>query len=149
MVLLWSIMFSWILQQILVPAGRIKLNQTHSPTEATEAVLNIRWEEPPKGRKGFKDRLPFVVMVTCTIISFFEPESPLRKRMATNKKELGTAWQKKHCELHNRCQQGQVMLTKSFFYERSSKVYQPCDANLDGPSSGVERDGNSVATLRI
>lgn len=113
MALLWSIMFSWILPRILVPAGRRKLVQTHSQTEATEAVLNIPWEEPPKGRKGFRDRLPFVVMVTCTIISFFEPDSPLRKRMAANKNELGPAWTNKHCELHNRCQQGQVMLTKS------------------------------------
>ena len=121
MALLWSIMFSWIVPQILVPTGRIRLKQTRSPTEATEAVLKIPWEEPPKSRKGFKDRLPFVVMVTCTIIALFEPESPLRKRMAANKNELGPAWIRKHCELHKRCQQGQAMLTKSFFMNAASK----------------------------
>ena len=104
MALLWSMMFSWILPRILVPAGGTRLKQTRSPTEATEAVLKIPWEEPPKSRKGFKDRLPFVVMVTCIIIALFEPESPLRKRMAANKNELGPAWTKKHCELHKRCQ---------------------------------------------
>ena len=92
MALLWAIMYSWMLPQVGVP-DKVKINSTNSPAAATFAVLSIPWVVP--NRKGFKAPVPFVVMVTCLIIAFFDPESPLRIHIATSGK-LGDEWTTKH-----------------------------------------------------
>lgn len=99
MALLWSIMYSWMLPYVGVP-NKAKLESTNSPMKATSGVLNIPWIAPK--RKGFTAPKPFVVMLTCVIISFFDPESPLRRNLAVKDNKLGVEWTAKHGEFSTR-----------------------------------------------
>ena len=110
MALLWSIMYSWVLPQVGVPC-KVKLRLTNSLTVATLAMLNIPWTSPK--RRGFKKPLPFVVILTCVIIAWFDPESPLRKRLA-EKGNLGTEWIDKHGVFSTGALARQATLTGSF-----------------------------------
>jgi hypothetical protein len=93
MALLWSILFSHLLPRIGMPKDH-GIPKTNSPMVATTAILNIPWATPP--RKGCTERLRFVVMLCCMIISFFEPESPLRQHLLVNDNYLGNDWTIKH-----------------------------------------------------
>ena len=110
MALLWSIMYSWILPQVGVP-NKVKLRLTKIPTEATLAVLNIPWTTPNRG--GFKEKKPFVVILMCVIIAWFDHESPLRKHLAKGDNVLGTEWTEKHGMFCTRALARQAMLTGS------------------------------------
>jgi hypothetical protein len=108
MALLWSMLFSWILPHVGVPPS-LSIRKAVTVTEATAEVLRIPWEEPT--RKGTSARLPYVVMVTCVVISWLEPASPLRMHLASNNNVLGDAWTKKHGAFSSRVLTGEVRLS--------------------------------------
>lgn len=93
MALLWSFLFSHLLPRIGMPE-KASIPRSDSAEVATAAIQNIPWVTP--ARKGCTDTLPFIVMLTCVIISFFEPESPLRRHLMMNNNHLGTQWTAKH-----------------------------------------------------
>jgi len=112
MALLWSIMFSWVLPQVGIPAGT-DVGKANTAMEATSAILNIPWETVK--RKGTKAALPYIVMVTCYIISFFEPGSPLQMHLEENSNMLGDDWTKKHGKFSNKVLLRHIRLSRSFF----------------------------------
>ena len=108
MALLWSMLFSWILPHVGVPPS-LSIQKAVTVTEATAEVLCIPWEEPT--RKGTSTCLPYVVIVTCVVISWLEPASPLRMHLASNNNMLGDAWTKKHGVFSSRVLTGEVRLS--------------------------------------
>jgi len=113
MALLWSIMFASLLPRIAVPQD-VCISTTNCPTLATTEVLAIPWEIPT--RKGLTAPLPYVVMVTCVVISYFEPESPLRKHLDGNQNKLGSDWTKKHGAFYYRVLLWCARLTEAFLW---------------------------------
>lgn len=94
---LLAIIFTAILPDVLhgvaVPS---LLTNNSSAAEITAAVRNSEWKSPPKGRKGFVDRTPFMMMISTFIIAIYEPTSPLRQYMSEHGGNLGSAWTSKH-----------------------------------------------------
>jgi hypothetical protein len=111
-------MFSFIVPHVGAPENP-NIKHTTSPAEATQEVLGIPWKEVNRG--GTKHRLPYVTMVTCVIISFFEPESPLRKHLANNNNFLGAAWTTKHGAFYHRALLRWVRLSRIFFMDAGAK----------------------------
>ncbi|KAF7973291.1 hypothetical protein HWV62_15669 [Athelia sp. TMB] len=77
-----------------VQAGEIAKGQT---ALMTQRVRNEPWIIPKGIRKGLTERLPFIVMVTTSIIALAEPSSPLRVYLE-RQKGLGTIWTTKHSQ---------------------------------------------------
>ena len=144
MALLWSIMFSWVLPRVGVPEA-LSVEYTEDETLATSLLRDIPWEVP--ARKGTVAPLPYVVMVTCVIISFFEPESPLRVHLGQNDNKLGEPWTNKHSTSSSMSfKEGQAK--QGFFYGCRAKVHQPTDADTDGSSSGNKIYGSEVTKVQ-
>ena len=93
--MLLSIIFSRCLPNIFHAR-----NTPHSACGADEITRRVRNEawipKANKNRKGFSERIPFVIMMTTFIIALYEDESPLRKHMASNGEAFGADWTKKH-----------------------------------------------------
>ena len=113
MALLWSIMFSLMLPRIGVPKDAT-ISTTNCSTQATMEVLAIPWVIP--ARKGTRSPLPFVVMGTCVIISYFESESPLRKHLAISNNKLGEDWTAKHGTFYHGVLLRWARLTEGFLW---------------------------------
>ncbi|KAG8220318.1 hypothetical protein J3R82DRAFT_3522 [Butyriboletus roseoflavus] len=95
--ILLAIMFSTALPDVLHGAAvPDSLTNNGSPADITTAVRNAEWTSPPKGRKGFVDRIPFVMMISTFIIAIYEPNSPLRQYMNEHKGSMGSGWTAKH-----------------------------------------------------
>ena len=80
--------------------------------EATLAMLNIPWTAPNRG--GFKEKKPFMVILMCVIIAWFDHKSPLQKHLAKGDNVLGTEWTEKYSMFYTRALARQAMLTRSF-----------------------------------
>lgn len=118
MALLWSIMFTFILPHIGVPEHP-NIKHTTSPMEATQEVLSMTWKKVE--RKGVTEPRRFMTMLTCVIISFFEPESPLREYLAQNENVLGSTWTSKHGAFYHRALLGWIRLSETFFMDAGAK----------------------------
>jgi len=95
--ILLAIIFSVVLPDVLHGAAVPEsLTNNSSIAEITAAVKNSEWKSPPKGRKGFVDRIPFVMMISTFIIAIYEPTSPLRQYMTEHSGSLGSGWTSKH-----------------------------------------------------
>ncbi|KAF7975596.1 hypothetical protein HWV62_9163 [Athelia sp. TMB] len=71
-----------------------------STKDITEHVRQVAWvpaaeTKSSSSRKGVTKTLPFIVMITTTIIALSDPLSPLRKYMAAHNNSLGP-WSQKH-----------------------------------------------------
>lgn len=75
MALLWSFLFSQLLPRIGVPE-KVSILRSDTTAEAMVAILNLDWVQP--ARKGVMKPLPFIMMLTCMIIAYFEVKSSLR-----------------------------------------------------------------------
>jgi hypothetical protein len=71
--------------------------QANSPEQVCRIFDSAKWES--RKRRGMTDRMIFIAMFTTFIIAIYEEESPLRKHMASAKRQrLGDQWMVKHCE---------------------------------------------------
>jgi hypothetical protein len=140
MALLWAMMYLALLPQIGVPE-KVSIKKTKSPMEASNEVVNIPWITPK--RKGVHAPLPFLVMLTCVIISFFEPESPLRRHLARNNNHLGNAWTTKHC--------GWSIIQRASRANDgcSHEVHQRGNADTHEPRGGEVIGGSRVASVQM
>ena len=92
--ILTSIIFSKLLPNIChnipTPSGSASHN-------VTNIVRNAPWVPTSATcRKGMKQSIPFVIMMTTFIIAIYEHTSPLRKYMRKHSNSLGSPWTKKH-----------------------------------------------------
>lgn len=142
MALLWSILLTQLLPRIGVGATSIPTIDT--TTEATTAILNLDWVEPP--RKGLKSPLPFIVMLTCVIIAYFEAESPLRRHLADNDNHLGDPWNLKHGVWTWTSDCG--VLRTDVTMLRSEEVHQCVDVDTDEPGGSEKVDGAGIASVQ-
>ena len=144
MALLWSIMFTWVPPLVGAPQP-LNIEYTEDATLATSLLRNIPWEELERG--GTVAPLPYLVMVTCVIISFFEPKSPLRVHLGLNGDILGEHWTRKHGTSKNRALKG-GQAKQGIFYGCRAKVHQRTNADTDGSSSGNEIYGSEVTEVQ-
>jgi hypothetical protein len=69
----------------------------NSPQQVRDIFASLDWEK--RSKKGQKDKAIFIGMFTGFIIALYEPQSPLRKHMAsTEHKALGEPWTAKHSQ---------------------------------------------------
>ena len=62
------------------------------------------------------NKKPFMVILTCVSIAWFDHESPLQKHLAKGDNVLGTEWTEKHSMFCTRALARQATLTGSFFF---------------------------------
>jgi hypothetical protein len=94
--LIWGIMFSKVTPFLCV-SKNIALQATQSIASLTREVREIPWiKSPARGHRGMTDPMPFITMMSTTIISLLDSRSPLRKRMNEHKNSMGSVWTKKH-----------------------------------------------------
>lgn len=94
--LVWGIIFSKATPFLCIPKN-ITLDATESIASLTREVRQIPWiKSTSKGHRGMMNPLPFITMMTTTIVSLLDSSSPLRKRMNQHKNSMGSVWTKKH-----------------------------------------------------
>ena len=79
------------------PSMRSRFAKADTKDKVREVYNSLPWVAK-KERKGLKDERILVSMFTTFIIALYEPTSPLRRHMATSKRNgLGDDWTKKYC----------------------------------------------------
>jgi hypothetical protein len=82
------------------PSMRSRFAKADTKDKVREVYNSLPWVAK-KERKGLKDERILVSMFTTFIIALYEPTSPLRRHMASSKRNgLGDHWTKKYCALH-------------------------------------------------
>ncbi|KAF7975169.1 hypothetical protein HWV62_10357 [Athelia sp. TMB] len=114
-----------------------------STKDITEHVRHVAWvpateTKNSSSRKGVTKTLPFIVMITTTIIALSDPLSPLRKYMAAHNNSLGP-WSQKH---GSKC-------INAFNLVRLGVAYAHAPAIYGSPKYGSEHAWSMKTPLEI
>lgn len=94
--LVWALMFSRMAPYLCVPKN-IKLQESQSIPRMSQEIQQLSWvKSVSKSHRGMTSPMPFITMMSTTIISLLDARSPLRRRMADNNSNMGAVWTKKH-----------------------------------------------------
>jgi len=93
--ILAAIIFSKLLPNVCHEQSSYSSTSRVTELQITRAVQDAKWTAHPKRTKGFKDPIPFIIMMTVFIIGLYEPETALRQQINAHKC-LGPAWTDKH-----------------------------------------------------
>ena len=94
--LVWGILFSKITPFLCI-SKTIMIQPTDSVSILTREVQQIPWiKSTSKTHRGITLAMPFITMMSTTIIALLDSRSPLRRRMTRNNNSMGSVWTKKH-----------------------------------------------------
>jgi hypothetical protein len=120
--LVWGILFSKITPYVFAPRGNVPL--TTAPLN--DQIHGLKWERgTSKNHGGCSMPLPFVTMVSTTILALLDSSSPLSKRIAENKNALGKPWTTKHGMSQSRNLMVSQSLMTCLFREQGNTCGQP------------------------
>ena len=92
--LVYAIIFSKCIPRV---CNEVKPHDILPSADSTPIVRQCAWASPKDpNRKGMKDPIPFIIMMTTFIIALYEETSPLRTYMNSHKGSMGDPWTKKH-----------------------------------------------------